>query len=293
MDLMLYTEQRLLAQFDQLPEAYKRDHWIRPWYLSLDIISHFLGEPWLNKHVGPDAPATSIFKYREWTPPTVHVQTYRVIDLAESLFNLQGIKGMDECVDIMKTAVNPEDSLAEIHIAKMLFINDWDFRFVVRSGVRGQDYDFEIQYRGQIICGEAKCKIKSTPMSTKAIESTLQGNRNQLPADKPGVFFVKVPQQWLQEPHFARTINQGAHDFLSHGTGRVISIVFYVEPIEMAGQGILQGHRFREVVNPRRRFLQDADCKLLDRWRPPPGKMNKMPEKWFRVTDFPKGILPW
>ena len=96
-------------------------------------------------------------------------------------------------------------------------------------------------------------------MSAKAVESVLQGNRNQLPADKPGVFFVKVPQQWLHEPHFARTMNQGAQAFLSHGTGRVISIVFYVEPIEMASEGILQGHRFREVVNPRRRFLQDAD----------------------------------
>jgi len=288
-----YTEQRLRIHFNQLLEEYKRDHWTRPWYLALDIISHFLGEPWLAKHVGPDAPATSIFKYLPWHPPKVHVQTYRVIDLAESLLNLQNTKGIDGCVNRMKTAKNPEDCLAELHIAKMLFINGWEFWFVVRKLVRGEDYDFELKYGNHIICGEAKCKIESTPMSAKTIESVLQSNRNQLPADKPGIFFVKVPQQWMIEPHFAQTMNQGAQDFLSHGTGRVISIAFYAEPIEMASQGILQGHYFREVVNPRRRFLQGADCKLFDRWRPPAGKMNKLPEKWLRVTDFPKGILPW
>jgi hypothetical protein len=193
----------------------------------------------------------------------------------------------------MKTAANPQDCLAELHIAKMLYINDWHFWFVVRKGIRGQDYDFEIKYGDEILCGEAKCKLESTAMSAKAIESVLQSNRNQLPGDKPGVFLVKVPQGWLGEPDFARTMNQGAQDFLSHGTGRIISIVFYVEPIEQASEGILQGHRYREVVNQRRRFLQDADCKLFDRWRPPADKMNKLPEKWLRVTDFPIGILPW
>src|SRR5205807_649625 len=148
------------------------------------------------------------------------------------------------------------------------FINEWDFWFVVRRGVRGKDYDFEIKYGSHIICGETKCKIEATPMSAKTIESVLQSNRDQLPADKPGIFFVKIPQSWMNEPHFSRTMSQGAQGFLSHGTGRVVSIVFYVEPIEVASQGILQGHRFSEVANPRRRFLRDTDCKLFDRWQP-------------------------
>jgi len=188
-----YTTERLLAHFNQLDEACRRDHWTRPWYLALDIISHFLGEPWLNTHVGPDAPATSIFKYFPWAPPTVQVQTYKIIDLGETLFNLQNVLNIDECLNRMKTSENPEDCLAELHIAKMLFINDWEFWFVVRKGVRGEDYDFEIKYGNETLCGEAKCKVEATPMSAKAIESVLQGNRDQLPADRPGVFLSKSP----------------------------------------------------------------------------------------------------
>jgi len=188
-----YSIVELHTTFANLPEEIKRVPINRAWLLSLHIINHFLGRAWLESNIGEDAPAAGLYK---WDPSDIErlgVQTFRSVDLAESLFNLQFTPGFSECVARLRAAKNPEFSLAELHIAKMLYINDWQFRFVVPVGRRGNDYDFEIYYEGQRTCADAKCKIESTPLSAGTITNTLSKGRDQLPADGPGIFFVKIP----------------------------------------------------------------------------------------------------
>jgi hypothetical protein len=53
-----------------------------------------------------------------------------------------------------------------------------------------------------------------------------------------------------------------------------------------------QGHYFYEVANPRRRYLQNADCKLFERWRPTSyASWSAMPSKYVRLFEFPKGLI--
>jgi hypothetical protein len=82
----------------------------------------------------------------------------RLVDLAETLFNLRKTKGVTLCIERMKTANNPEPSVAELHVGKMLYCNDWDFRFMPDTGVRGTNYDLQIRYFNQAVCADVKCR---------------------------------------------------------------------------------------------------------------------------------------
>jgi hypothetical protein len=215
------------------------------------------------------------------------------------MFNLCRIRGFGDCIANMKNAANPEPSLAELHIGKMLYANDWPFRFRVPQGKRGDSYDLEIRYMDQVVCGDVKCKIVSPIPDSKTITNTLSNSRDQLPSDKPGVFFVKIPQQWMEYDGWEMITVQGAIDFFERGTKRVSSIAFYAEPIHLMDNIAYQGHHTYEILNPRRRFGKELDWRFFNRWRPPPpkppdkGTWTAMPPKYIRLFNFPKGLADY
>ena len=67
------------------------------------IVDHFLGEPWLHDHVLYECAHPGYLAMN----PTMgddgygidKVHTQRVLQLAETLFNLQGVPGLDQCLD--------------------------------------------------------------------------------------------------------------------------------------------------------------------------------------------------
>lgn len=286
---------KLYAALDQLSPEVIADHHAWPCALALTIIHHFLGAEWIAEHIRPDAAsAGSILRWRASDPGELAIQTYRIVDLGESLLNLRHLAGFSDCVTRMLSSPNPEFGLAELHIGKMLFINGWDFCFIVPQGIAGKDYDFGIDYYGHALAGETKCRVEALDEpSSKVITNILHDHRKQLPPDGPGIFFIKIPQSWMKSSDWERTSVMGALDFFAEGTGRVVSVVFYLEPLYWRDGIMAQGHRFKEVLNPRRRHGKDVDWKLFERWRPLPGAMNTMPPKWTRLIDFPKGIFSW
>ena len=284
----------LIATWAGLPGNLRNDT-----NISTLVIKHFLGFPWIEKHLDPDASNPGILTLKG-NPSDLELAKIRIIDLAETLFNLRRVKGLNECLQRMQTVDNIEPTLAELHIGKMLYANDWTFRFVSPSGGRGDDYDLQIRYWNQAVCGDVKCKIESPIPDSNSITRTLTRSRDQLPADKPGVFFVKFPQSWMEHPDWQRTTVQGALDFFAQGTGRIISVAFYVEPIRLIGMVTeegrhyvaQQGHYFYEIANPRRRFCQHVDCKFFEVWRPTVhASWSAMPPKYIRLFEFPKGMV--
>jgi hypothetical protein len=83
------------------------------------------------------------------------------------------VDGFDSCVDRMKTEEFVESGLAELDFARMLFINDHDFRFAVLKGKRGEDYDFEITVDEWLVCADVKCKLEDTDISENTIRNVL------------------------------------------------------------------------------------------------------------------------
>jgi len=279
------TIPQLIALWNQIPEEYRSD-----FTLCFDIIRESMGVDWLRKHFDPDQKETGVFKISYGTTEEEATRNYRVIDLAECLINLKDVEGIQECLSRMREAENPEASYAELHIAKMLYINRWPFRIVKPRGKRGDDYDLEIICHNQTRCGDTKCKLETTELSSATIEKTLKNSRDQLPPEGPGVFFLKIPQKWMQNPDWQRITGQGAVDFFARGTQRVASVVFYVEPLSYQDGYLGQGHLRLEIMNPRHKLAKLFDWYLLERWKPPPVAPNTMPPFWVRLSNFPTGL---
>jgi hypothetical protein len=274
----------VLELWNQLPDEARSDFTI-----SFAIIREALGPDWMTKHLDPGALNPGILRLSGGTSQDEISRNYRSIDLAEIIINLKDVEGFPEHLSRMRTE-EPEAGLAELHIGKMLYINQWEFRFVIPKGKKGSDYDFEIIYHGQAVAADAKCKVEATELSSKTITTTLCDSRSQLPRDDPGIFFIKIPQHWMSQPDWQRTTIQGALDFFAQGTGRIVSVVFYLEPLHYDTGTMIQGHLFKEVINKNHRFSRKFDCKLFERWKPPPVSVNSMPDYWIRLSNFPTGL---
>jgi len=201
--------------------------------------------------------------------------------LAEILFNLQRVPGFDECLDRMRRG-DIEGALAEFNIGRMLFLNKVPFRFVIPQGVKKKDYDFDIICaNGQAACADAKCKIDETTFSEGGIKEALKKARGQLPNEKPGIIFVKVPEHYLSDPLFQMQSIQIAERFLG-GVTRIASVKYYVEPIQFANNVMRIELAHKELSNPRTDFGDGVDWNLFRKHHLPP-EANGMPPHYKRI----------
>jgi hypothetical protein len=274
----------ILEAWNQLPEEHKSD-----FVISLMIIKDFLGQEWLDRHLDPDQKEDGFFKLTEDVTDEAATKNFRAIDLAECLINLKDVEGFKECLTRMREAVNPEASLAELHIAKMLYVNQWPFRIVKPQGKRGNDYDLEIECNDHLMCGDTKCKLETTEISSGTITSTLKKSRDQLSPNGAGIFFIKIPQKWMEHPNWEDITAQGATDFFVTGTQRVVAVAFYLEPMYYKNGWLRHSNLFLEIANPRH-SLREFDWRLFNQLRPPANSQYGMPPFWFRLSNFPTGM---
>ncbi len=271
-----------------------RDDPNRPAFtLALTVIRHFFGRQWCEDHIIQDAAHSRPggFLRLDFTPGFEgERKTSRVLDFAETLFNLQHVDGFDDRVDQMR-AGQVEATFAEFDFARFLYLHDIAFEFVTASGVKGKDYDFGIEYAdGRDACADAKCRLEGTEVRADTVKNSLNKARaNNLPPDKPGIIFVKVPQIWLEQEDVRKSIYSVVEAFLRN-TGRVVSVVVYTTAVmELAEKKMmLMRHRFHEFLNVAHRFDRTKNWALF--------KDHKVPEawggmhpKWMRV--FSQGFI--
>jgi hypothetical protein len=255
--------------------------------LAAYILKYYFGEDWLSRYVKPDTAVPNFLRADESDTTSQDRTALRVIDLAETIYNLQPILGFDECVEKMREG-DIEGTYAELDLGRMLYLYKVPFRYVVRRGVKGQDYDVEIEYpNGVIACAEAKCSIESTMCGESTIRNKLDSARKQLPSDRPGIVFVKMPPTWMDESDFLKMTSDVAQSFLM-GTKRIVSVKFYVSPISIEGACTKQRHAYKEISNPDTRFGATKNWDLFHEMDLPP-EYNGMPPHWQRVLFFPDG----
>jgi hypothetical protein len=187
-----------------------------------------------------------------------------------------------------------EASLAELEIGRMLYVHDYKFQFNERQAVKRRDYDLEIQLDRWSVCADVKCKLEITPITATTIISTLEKGRAQLPDNRPGILFVKVPQKWSNRYLYPQLIADSTRRFFMRGSGRIASVKFYMASLEMGENGyISQTHKFMEIANPRNRFDRDRSWELFTRRAStgiPPAMATAMPSKWLRLQNFPDSL---
>ena len=188
-----------------LPDDVKNHDSERTIQLANTVIVHFLGREWFQAHIPHDAPKPGFLRMDFSSASRRASTVFRVIDLAENLFNLQHIEGFDACIAQMKAGAEKiESTCAEFDFGRLLYIFNVDFRFIIPQSTKGMDYDVELFYPdGLAVPADAKCKFETTKINTQSVLNSLVKARKQLPDNRPCIIFMKVPRvgsktsQWL------------------------------------------------------------------------------------------------
>lgn len=219
------------------------------------IVVHFLGERWYYNHAYLESPPTSFLHPHFGEDGLAPVYSMRMLNLAEMLLNLQGVEGFQTCLDHM-TLDQLESALSELQIGMMLYQDRIEFRYIDPQTVRGKSPDIEITLAtGDAALADIKCKYENTDVSEETVTNTLKSARKQLPSGKPGMIFVKVPQEWTFEAGevvmLPMPMVNATRGFLRNTT-RVVKIIYYTFHLSRnLDGGILNRHAIREVNNPR------------------------------------------
>lgn len=276
----------LLNKYYALPDEVKREKTVCGAVIALGVARHYLGLDWIERNIDPDARNLSHLSWMKHVGAEATIQVFRSTDLGELLFNLQNVAGFDELIERMKTG-DIELYLAELRVGRLLYVNDVNFKFVIPRGTVQKDYDLEITHpSGAILCADTKCKIEATSFSESTIMHSLRQARKQLPRNGSGVVYVMVPGTWLDLPGSQGRMIKVAQDFLLRNTTRIVMVTYYSEPLSYSSGIMRQGHRFKEIQNPRR---PEQDWSLLS-YRPLGESWDALPEKWIRLVNFPEEV---
>jgi hypothetical protein len=279
--------EQLECGYQSLPLEVRTNGQTESLALATGVLRAFMGAEWVEQHIISDDRKKGFLSIDETEPHRKEISFFRVMDLAEVIYNLQPVPGFDECITRMRDG-DIEGTYAELDFGRMLYLNKVPFRFVVPQGKTGTDYDIEIEYpQGVIASADAKCKIEGTEFSENTIKNSLSKARKQLPDNIPGIVFVKVPPSWISEGDRVQATLTTARDFL-RGTRRVVSVKFYSSPITLANNVLRHDHAYKEISNPRTDFGDNKDWDIFRKFDLPP-EFNGMPKHWQRIIFFPDG----
>ncbi|MBW5440822.1 hypothetical protein FXB41_40635 [Bradyrhizobium canariense] len=250
-------------------------------YLAVAVLNEIIGEEWVTRHILPGA-KPNVLALDETDHLSMAISHTKIIDLAEVLYNLQQVEGVDTCVDRMRTG-DIEASLAELALGRMLFIHGIEFKYVTPIMKKGHDYDIVVKLpNGLFACADAKCKIEGQEFSPTSVENTLRKGRKQFPEGEPSILFVKYPYAWDDDPESLAILRDVAMKFF-RTTKRVVSVKYYVQPILQEGGDVRQRLGFKEFSNPVTRFGNDVDWRLFN-------TPNNLATTWLRIGNFPDGV---
>jgi hypothetical protein len=170
--------------------------------------------------------------------------------------------------------------------------NGYDFKFVKREE-EVQTPDICILNTRRPVSVEVKLKKSTTKLTKDTIRDALEGARDQLPENDPGVVFLKVPQNWIDNNTGVLSVlppmAEVAEEFLRN-TERVVSVIYYVYYIAIGGEITKMTVVYKEQFNAVTRFGAGRDWQLLpDRPAQPPspqGWRNWLPVQSFVMERF-------
>lgn len=254
--------------------------------VALNVLAAFFGPAWVVRHAAQnDGPDLGFLRANAPDGEGFNHHLLRVIWLAEMLFNFQRKPGLEGPLENLRVG-QIETAYAELEVGKLLSLYDVGFRFVTPEGRKGgKNHDLEFFHpNGEICPGETKCKLETTDLSDGTIKSTLNEARKQLPDDRPGVIFLKAPQDWMQEDGFLENFSRLARGLLA-SSRRLVAIVVYSSIVQFRRNGEIEaGLTGREVRSHTRQDGKDWRILTLYEEDKP-----LVPRGWISLSDlFPQ-----
>lgn len=229
------------------------------------FISIILGEDWHKKRIAlNENPDTWMLNGNEaWLAahPVVApdmrrvIYSHRVIRLSDALFTVsREIAGFDRLRQRFLKRKDTRALFAEAEIASLLIHNGCSVQIVGESGVRGQDFDLLVTARGVSVSVEVTA-IEGGALSARTILNKLNGKRDQVPANRPAVLYIRVPETWMRNYTSAFLVFNEAIKRFMRSSRRFNAIVLVWEGVTPAeGGGVL--HRLMQpVYNNRPRWI--------------------------------------
>ncbi len=271
--------------------------------LAVEIIRGYLGHSWILTHIlsGPDP--TGFFRNQWQTAPErddndMRIGVSRLNSLAEMLLNMAHVPGFSGVRRRMASG-DIEPTFTELEVGKNLCFIEKPFRYVETSGVPKADYDIEFLHLGYLVCADAKCKLEETRKSENSVLHSLKQARTQLPDNKPGVIFLKVPYTWINESNldgfddFMAIVTE--RFFLGHksyrGTCQVVCVSAYTSLIHfIPDEAIMPIGWMKDFVNPRHRFHSTVDWSITRK-----GNLRapiKAPPYWCDLGKIIREVFP-
>lgn len=188
------------------------------------VLNYYLGDDWVQRVLIKSRGGFMCTDFETAERGLTHVM--RVVALGEMVFNFQGTEGFGACLDQLRTG-EIEATFAKFEVARVLAANNVRFRFIRPQGKRGSDYDLELYFpEGMLACADTKCKLETTAFTSNSLTNVLSAARGQLPKDRPGVIFVKVPPEWWGVENALEEFFKTTTAFF-RGTKRVVSVQIY------------------------------------------------------------------
>jgi hypothetical protein len=221
---------------------------------ATEYLRAVVGNEWTNQMVfsehptvsRPNRPGRVFMKADEEETEHKYRNQERTLRIAELLFNLQSVEGIDGRIEDLR-AGKVEATYAELEAGAFLLRRGVPFKYVDETGVKGLDYDGQILLRsGERVNCEMKCNVESTGLSDRTSRNALDAARKQLPSGEPGLVFLKVPEPWVRDPAVSAILSAAINDFL-RGTSRVVAVVLRWEEVDVqAGEaGVLIAYKYR------------------------------------------------
>ncbi|WP_028979844.1 hypothetical protein [Sporocytophaga myxococcoides] len=267
-DLLDFWENNLQA-FKNDPSVKEPDLCIA-YYMAQYTLIHFFGPNWSENNVQlkylPKLGKLEVNLFDQpWKTPTIKVKNNflyvfplnkeeeikhqnRVIDLAEMLFNLQNIEGIEEVFKLISNG-DIEANYAVLQGAKLLCLSKQNFYFVKPQGEKRKDYDTKICLaNGEILYCEMKSKLEKTGLTKGTILNTLIDARKQLPENSPGVIFLGYPGSWLGINDLPDMLGKAINEFL-RTTKRIVALIIFVDEWQYIEKKVIRILTSNEIVN--------------------------------------------
>jgi len=220
-------------------------------WLAIEILRVIIGNEWTNQAVLPNIHPTKSKATRSAidflrTDKLGFQFQERVYRLAQRLYDIQDITGLEKVIRGI-TSGDIYGGYAEIEAGSFLKRRNITFEFVIPSGKKGYDFDIKITSDPAINC-EVKHKIESTLPSKEVLEITLTSANKQVPDSKPALFFIKIPEGWINSSDLKSVVKRTKGTFFPRNEN-VLGFVLHWEERDKINDGIFYW-KYRYEENP-------------------------------------------
>jgi hypothetical protein len=271
---LLTLEHLTYAMFVFIADKVKKTRTCREheteYFVAHQILRFFLGDQWTEKSIFDQTPGTTHYyrqgrRFLKTDSPGVDENVKhqdRIIKLAECLYNLQHIPGIAERIASLQQD-GLESAYTELECARIMSHPSLQLRFIAPRGGKQDDYDAEIiTSTHRTICCEIKAKEDTSDLTRKRIENSIETARKQLPKCKPGIVWIKIPEQWASQNGSRGIVDEAVRRALRN-SNRIVAIMVAFQLWESDGDGMLTQFRFTVTVNKASKYYGDDISDLV------------------------------